>query len=348
MAIHWDSPGGLKGFVHMATYVRTYDVARLTAADTREALTHEVWRGLIRRPRSLSPWMFYDAEGSRLFERITTLPEYYPTRTEKAILAKHANAIVAAARGDQSSPLRLVELGAGTATKTVILLEAALRISDDVSYLPVDVSSAGLESACQNVACALPEVRIQPIVRNYTTHPLQLEPFDGTTLALYLGSSIGNFSREEARMILRNLGSQLQTGDTLLLGTDMVKDEPTLLAAYDDSDGITAAFNLNVLHRLNRELGANFEPACFRHRVLWNSIESRIEMHLESTQEQDVSIGYAELDLQFLPYETIHTENSYKFTDQGVRTLLRDAGFEIGRTWKDSRNWYRVTLACLR
>ena len=129
---------------------------------------------------------------------------------------------------------------------------------------------------------------MQPVVRNYITHPLQLEPFDGTTLALYIGTNIGNFSPEEARMILRNLGSQLQTGDALLLGTDMVKDEPTLLAAYDDSDGITAAFNLNILHRLNRELGANFDVAQFRHRVLWNSIESRIEMHLESTQQQHV------------------------------------------------------------
>ena len=123
-------------------------------------------------------------------------------------------------------------------------LEAALRISDDVSYIPVDVSCDALEFACRNIACALPEVRIQPIVRNYITHPLRLEPFNGTTLALYIGTSIGNFSPEEARMILRNLGLQLQTGDALLLGTDMVKDESTLLAAYDDSDGITAAFNL--------------------------------------------------------------------------------------------------------
>jgi L-histidine N-alpha-methyltransferase len=191
-------------------------------------------------------------------------------------------------------------------------------------------------------------VCIQPIVRNYITHPLQLELFDGTTLALYIGTSIGNFSPEEERVILRNLGSQLQTGDALLLGTDMVKDEPTLLAAYDDSDGITAAFNLNILHRLNRKLAANFDAACFRHRALWNSIESRIEMHLESTREQDVSIRYAELDLHFMPCETIHTENSYKFTDRGIRSVLRDAGFEIGRAWKDSHNRYTVTLAHLR
>jgi L-histidine Nalpha-methyltransferase len=331
----------------MATYVQTVDVGHPATADVREALTREVRRGLIARPRSLSPWIFYDAEGSRLFERITTLPEYYPTRTERAILAGYADAIVARAQNDRSLPLRLVELGAGTASKTCILLEAALRLSDDVAYMPVDVCSDALELACQNVACELPEVRIQPIVRNYVTHPLQLEPFDGTTLALYIGTSIGNFSREEARLILRNLGIQLQTGDALLLGTDMVKDEPTLLAAYDDSDGITAAFNLNILHRLNRELGADFDAACFRHRVLWNSIESRIEMHLESTQEQDVSIEHADLDLQFMPRETIHTENSYKFTDQGIRTLLKEVGFEIRGAWKDSRGWYTLTLARL-
>jgi len=289
--------------------------------------------------------MFYDA-GSRLFERITTLPEYYPTRTERAILSRYADGIIAAAHGDRALPLRLVELGAGTASKTCILLEAALRVSADVTYMPVDVCPDALELACQNVACALPEVRIQPIVRNYVTHPLQLEPVDGTTLALYIGTSIGNFSPEEARLILRNLSVQLRTGDALLLGTDMVKDEPTLLAAYDDSDGITAAFNLNILHRLNRELGANFDADCFRHRVLWNSIESRIEMHLESTQEQHVTMD-AGLDVYFMRRETIHTENSYKFTDRSIRELLKDAGFEIGAAWKESRGWYTLTLACL-
>src|SRR5580658_10960463 len=267
----------------MATYVQTVGVGHLATADVREALTREVRRGLIARPRSLSPWMFYDAEGSYLFERITTLPEYYPTRTERAILAGHAHAIIAAAHGDRSLPLRLVELGAGTASKTCILLEAALRISDDVAYMPVDVCPNALELACENVACALQKVRIEPIVRNYVTHPLQLEPFDGTTLALYIGTSIGNFAPDEAQLILRNLGSQLQAGDALLLGTDMVKDESTLLAAYDDSQGVTAAFNLNILRRLNRELGADFEAGSFRHRAVWNSIESRMEMHIEST-----------------------------------------------------------------
>jgi L-histidine Nalpha-methyltransferase len=179
------------------------------------------------------------------------------------------------------------------------------------------------------------------------THPLQLEPFDGTTLALYIGTSIGNFSPQEARLILRNLRFQLQAGDALLLGTDLVKDEPTLLAAYDDSEGVTAAFNLNILHRLNRELGANFDATRFRHRVLWNSIESRIEMHLESTQEQDVCIEDLGLDIHLIPRETIHTENSYKFTDQGIRSFLKGVGFDISAAWKDCRGWYGLTLARL-
>jgi len=348
MAVHRDSFGPLKGLVQMATYLETVELEHLATADERHALTREVRRGLIARPRSLSPWMFYDAEGSRLFERITTLPAYYPTRTERAILAGNADAIVARAYDDRSLPLRLVELGAGTASKTCILLEAALRLSDDVTYVPVDVCSNALELACVNVECALPEVRVQPIVRNYVTHPIQLDPFDGTTLALYIGTSIGNFSHEEARLILRNLRDQLQTGDALLLGPDMVKDELTLLAAYDDSDGITAAFNLNILRRLNRQLGANFDVGCFRHRVLWNSIESRIEMHLESTQEQDVNIKDADLDLHFMPSETIHTENSYKFTDRGIRSLLNESGFQTRGAWKDSHGWYSLTLACLR
>jgi dimethylhistidine N-methyltransferase len=292
--------------------------------------------------------MFYDAEGSRLFERITTLPEYYPTRTERAILSGYADAIIARAQCGKSLPLRIVELGAGTASKTRVLLEAALRLSDDVVYVPVDVCSDALETACDNIACTLPDVRLQPIVRNYVTHPLELDPFDGTTLALYIGTSIGNFSPEDARLILQDLRVELQTGDALLLGTDMVKDVQTLLAAYDDSDGVTAAFNLNILHRLNRELGANFDTTRFRHRAIWNSRESRIEMHLESVREQDVNIEHANLDIHFMPRETIHTENSYKFTDQGVQSLLDQADYEIGWTWKDSRDWYAVTLAFVR
>ena len=249
---------------------------------------------------------------------------------------------------DYSRPLRLLELGAGTAAKTGILLEAATRLRNEVIYLPVDVSSDALDAACDSIGCLLPEVQLQPMVANYVTHPPKLERFQGTTLAMYIGSSIGNFSPQEARTILRNLRSELRAGDALLLGTDMVKDEATLVRAYDDKAGVTAAFNLNILHRLNRELGANFDTGCFRHRARWNRVESRMEMHLESTRDQCVDIPAAQLSVQFAACETIHTENSYKFTRNTLGALLDDAGFTIEQTWTDPRQWYALTLAGLR
>jgi dimethylhistidine N-methyltransferase len=289
--------------------------------------------------------MFYDARGSRIFELITQLPEYYQTRTERNILTSCSDAIIAAACPDKSEPVRLVELGAGTASKSAILLDVAVRLQSEVLYAPVDVSSDALDVACETIAASLPEVCISPIVANYVTNPLQLESFNGTTLGLYIGSSIGNFTPEEARMILRDLRGQLQSGDALLLGVDMVKDEPTLVAAYDDRDGVTAEFNLNMLHRLNRELDADFDLETFRHRVVWNAAQSRIEMHLESMCDQSVRIAAAQVDVDLEEGERIHTENSYKFTDATIRILLEDGGFEAERTWKDERGWYSVTLA---
>jgi L-histidine N-alpha-methyltransferase len=329
----------------MTTYSIAHDVERTLSLDTRDMLIREVQRGLLARPRSLAPWMFYDARGSRLFECITQLPEYYPTRTERNILASCSDAIIAAVCSDNSESVRLVELGAGTAAKSTILLDAAVRLQSDVLYAPVDVSSDALDVACEAIKATLPEVCISPIVANYVTNPPQLESFDGRTLGIYIGSSIGNFTPQEARTILRNLGAQLQSGDALLIGVDMVKDEPTLLAAYDDGDGVTAEFNLNVLHRLNRELDADFDPTAFRHRVFWNPGQSRIEMHLESIREQHVRIAAAQLDVYFEERECIHTENSYKFTDATIRTLLRDGGFEVEQTWTDERGWYSVTQA---
>lgn len=321
------------------------DLALPSLVDARDMLISEVRRGLRRRPRSLPPWVFYDARGSQLFERITELDEYYPTRTERGILSSYCDAIIYAACPDNSQALRVVELGAGTASKTTILLDAAARLYSDVLYAPVDVSSDALDVACEAIATALPEVCISPIVANYVTHPPQLESFDGTTLGMYIGSSIGNFTPDEARTILRNFRGQLETGDALLLGVDMVKDEPTLVAAYNDQDGVTAEFNLNMLHRVNRELGADFDLARFRHRVLWNSAESRIEMHLESTRDQCVRIVAANMDVYFAKGESIHTENSYKFTEGSIRTLLQDAGFMAEKTWTDRHGWFSVTLA---
>ncbi len=333
--------------MNVTTDFQTSEATNLAPLEAREALIDEVWRGLRKRPKSLVPWMFYDSEGSRLFECITTLPEYYPTRTERDILANYAAAIITATGSDYCRPLRLLELGAGTAAKTGILLEAAARLRDEVIYFPLDVSPDALDAACDSIGCLLPDVQLRPMVANYVTHPPKLERFNGTTLAMYIGSSIGNFSPEEARTILRNLRSELKPGDALLLGTDMVKDEATLVRAYDDQDGVTAAFNLNILHRLNRELGANFDTASFRHRARWNRGESRIEMHLESTRAQRVRIPAAQLSVQFAVSETIHTESSYKFTQKTLGALLDDAGFTIEQTWTDPRKWYALTLAGL-
>jgi dimethylhistidine N-methyltransferase len=329
----------------MTAYAIAPDPVRAVSLDTRDILISEVRRGLRGRPRCLAPWIFYDARGSRIFEQITQLPEYYPTYTERKILARCSDSIIAAACPDKSGRVRLVELGAGTAAKTVILLDAAARLTGEVLYAPVDVSPDALDVARETIAACLPSVSVLPIVANYVTNPPQLESFDGVTLGLYIGSSIGNFEPAEARTILGNLRSQLQSGDALLLGVDMVKDEPTLVAAYDDRDGITAEFNLNMLHRLNRELDADFEPDAFRHRALWNPVKSRIEMHLESTRDQRVHIPAAQLDVCFEKGERIHTENSYKFTDATIHNLLNDGGFEVEQTWTDERSWFSVTLA---
>ncbi|MGJ5819324.1 L-histidine N(alpha)-methyltransferase [Paludibaculum fermentans] len=331
--------------MNIASYSNSFGAENHSFLGARAALIHEVQRGLLKRPRSLVPWMLYDAEGSRLFERITALPEYYPTRTEREIFAESANEIVAAVCSRNPAPVRLLELGAGTAAKTGILLDALSRLRKRVVYIPVDVSPDALDAACDSIACLLPHVQLQPLVANYVTHPPRLGSFNGTTFAIYIGSSIGNFSPEEARTILRNLRSQLRAGDALLLGTDLVKDEATLLRAYDDRQGVTAAFNLNLLHRLNRELFANFDTTCFRHLARWNCAESRIEMHLESTRDQHVFIAGAQLGIHFEASETIHTENSYKFTHARIYTLLEDSGFCFQEVWTDRREWYAVTLA---
>lgn len=332
----------------MATTAFASELKSPLAFGTRDMLVREVRRGLRTRPRSLAPWMFYDARGSRIFECITELPEYYPTRTERDILASFCDAIIAAACRNESDAMRLVELGAGTASKTTILLDAATRLQSEVLYAPIDVSPDALDAARETIGTSFPEVCFSPIVANYVTDPPQLESFDGVTLGLYIGSSIGNFEPDEARTILRNLRSQLQAGDALLLGVDMVKDEPTLVAAYDDKEGVTAEFNLNMLHRLNRELHADFDPGRFRHRVIWNSERSRIEMHLESICDQWVRIPAAELDVRFAKRESIHTENSYKFTNMTMGILLKGAGFDVERTWTDERGWYSVALARVR
>lgn len=322
-----------------------------------QAVAKEARSGLLAHPRTLAPWLFYDDRGSDLFEQITTLPEYYLTRTERSIFTAHADAILAAA-APPGHTLTLLELGAGSASKTGILLSAAVRRQGSVLYQPVDVSRSALEEATASIEANIPGVTVRPQVANYTAAPLTLaRPHsrygDALALALYIGSSIGNFSPGEAADLLSNLRAQLRPGDALLLGADLApgphKSVATLLAAYDDAAGVTAAFNRNILSRLNRDLGANFDPACFAHRARWNPEHSRIEMHLESLIPQQVHIpansaGPA-IAFDLPPGETIHTENSYKFTNLGIHNLLTTAGFGTTRTWKDPEALFAVTLA---
>ena len=319
-----------------------------TAPEISSAIASEALIGLTASPKTLTPWLFYDEAGSHLFEEITTLPEYYLTRTERSILAAHANDILAKAAGD--ARLTLVELGAGTATKTGLLLATAVRRQGAVVYQPVDVSGTALDEACENIEANIPGVTVKSQVADYTSEPLNLQRQPGTrTLALYIGSSIGNFAPNDAQEVLRNLRSQLQPGDSLLLGTDLAKDEATLLAAYNDAAGVTAAFNLNVLTRLNRELGANFRLENFAHNAIWNATESRIEMHLKSTISQRVHVpangDSRAFNVNFTAGETIHTENSYKFTEAAIASLMRNAGFTPTQTWHDPQHLFAVTLA---
>jgi dimethylhistidine N-methyltransferase len=337
----------------VSTSSTTPEVLALPIASVvKDAVAQAVQDGLSSVPKWLPAWLFYDAQGSRLFERITHLPEYYLTRTERAIFTGYADGIIAAAlasytqtREGRSGKLRLLELGAGSATKTGILLAAAVRVQGQTEYLPVDVSETAMDEACTSIARVLSGVVVRPQVANYVTDTLSIPPHDGPTLALYIGSSIGNFSPEEAVSILRNLRAQLQPGDTLLLGTDLVKDPATLIAAYNDHDGVTEAFNLNVLRRINRDLRANFDLAAFTHKAIWNAEQSRMEMHLQSTVLQTVRVGALRTSFQFAAGETIHTENSYKFTQEALRNLFAISGFKVEQQWTDENQWFAVTVA---
>lgn len=303
-------------------------------------------RGLACHPKRLPPWLFYDEEGSRLFEAITELDEYYLTRTERGILAEHGEEMMAAAAGGKR--LRIVELGAGSAEKTRLLLRAAVERQRSVIYEPIDVSGSALEMARERIEREIAGVHVIPRVSDYT-HGAGLDldaSFGERRLVLYIGSSIGNFEPEEASELLRRVRASLSAGDGLLLGVDMVKDEEILQAAYDDAEGVTAAFNRNVLVRLNRELGAGFDPEAFAHVARWNARQSRMEMHLESRREQSVRIAGSEV--AFAEGETIHTENSYKYEPGQAEAMLEAAGFEPAGVWTDERGWFSVCLGRVR
>ena len=334
----------------------------------QERVAAAVRAGLKRQPKRLPAWLFYDEAGSRLFDEITERPEYYLTRTERAILTRYADSMVTCAADDQTTNfvpaqldsfdlegigqqlsgdarLRIAELGAGSADKTRLLLKAAVARQGTVIYEPVDVSMTALEAAKERIESEIPGVIVMPRVEDYT-QGFELNPAlpGERRLVLYIGSSIGNFEPWEAERVLTLVRAGLNPGDAILLGVDLKKDVATLLAAYDDAAGVTADFNLNMLARLNRELGAEFQLDAFEHRAVWNARKSRMEMHLESRVAHRVRVGELDLEVEFEEGERIHTENSYKYLPGQAEALLASSGFYPVESWTDDLGLFRVCL----
>jgi L-histidine Nalpha-methyltransferase len=304
----------------------------------------DVRAGLTARPKTLPPKYFYDELGSALFEAICLLPEYYLTRAETEILRTRADEILA-----HVEPRRLVELGSGTAVKTRYLIEAGLRRSHTLDYSAIDISATVLESTAQALQAQYPGLSVRSFAGEYYEGLRMLQAAQGPspgvrTLALFLGSNIGNFDPPEALRFLSAIRKVCAPGDALLLGTDLKKERGTLEAAYDDSIGLTAAFDLNILARVNRELGGAFDTRTFRHRATYDERAGRVEMHLESLVDQVVPIRALPLDVAFTAGETIHTESSYKFSRDDVRRLANGAGFELEHMWMDAGERFACNL----
>lgn len=304
-------------------------------AELRAAFARDVRAGLLGSPKRLPPVWFYDAAGSELFERITETPEYYLTRTERGILEAHAP--------DMLGPgplLEVVELGAGSAAKTRLLLDALLARQGAATFRPVDISPRALQLACNGLA-GIRGLRVAPVLgRNRPS--LASLPRRGRRLVLFLGSSLGNFEPAEAVRFLADVRAALAPGDALLLGTDMVKDAAVLHRAYNDAAGWNAAFNKNLLARVNRELGGRFDLERVEHRARFVPGASRVEMHLVSLAGQRVPIAALGAEAVFGDAEGVHTENSYKYTPAVVEGLARRAGLGLERSWYDARGWFGV------
>ncbi len=312
-----------------------------SAPPTGKRFAEDVRAGLSASPKYLPCVYFYDARGSLLFERITQLPEYYLTRAEREIIGERASEIAALLRG----PVQVVELGSGTSSKTVTLLEALLPVTGDVTYLPIDVCEDVLEASAASLSDAVPGVEVRPICGRYKEGLGSIA--EGVqVLLLWLGSSIGNLDRDAAASFLVSLRDRLCAGDRMLIGIDLAKAPRVLKAAYDDSAGVTAEFNLNLLRRINHELGGEFDLDRFRHVALWNPDEGRIEMYLESSCCHEVLISSLGMTAAFAAGERIHTENSHKYTLGEIEELCRRAKLTIERQWFDSERMF--SLQCLR
>jgi L-histidine N-alpha-methyltransferase len=311
----------------------------LTAADLRQALENDVRVGLTAEAKWLPPVWFYDDRGSALFDEITRLEEYYPTRAERGLLVGHAPEIAARSGADT-----LVELGAGTCDKSRVLLDAMVAAGTLRRYVPLDVSDGTLWTAAQALAQEYPGLDVHAVVGDFDRH-IGLIPAEGRRMVAFMGSTIGNFTPEHRRRFLFDLDCTMAHGDSFLLGTDLIKDEKKLVAAYDDAAGVTAEFNRNVLHVLNRELHADFEPDCFQHVALWNEEEHRIEMRLRALDAQTVHIADLGLVVHFAAGEDLLTEISTKFSREAVESELYQSGFIVDAMWEAPEGEFLLTLA---
>lgn len=303
---------------------------------TDAALRADVLHGLTRQPKTLPPKWFYDARGSELFEEITRLPEYYPTRAEREILSGRA-AEIAAASGART----LVELGSGSSEKTRYLLDALPELH---TYVPVDVSESALRGAADALLAERPQLSVHALIADFTAG-LSLPDAPGPRLVAFLGGTLGNLLPQERAVFLKSVRSLLAPGDALLLGTDLVKDEKVLVAAYDDAAGVTAAFNRNVLSVVDRELGADFSLEDFAHVARWNPHEEWIEMRLRARRALTVKIPQLDLVVPFDAGEELRTEVSAKFREDGVRRELAGAGLRLTHWWTDSGGRFALSLA---
>ena len=317
-----------------------FTLRRVAAGD--RTFGDDVRTGLTAVQKSIPPRYFYDDLGSSLFDAICNLPEYYPTRVESELLRRHAHDIVASV----SDVDRVVELGSGSAIKTRLLLDEIVRGNRQVEYVPVDIDPHVLEKSGRELLAEYSGLRVSAVCSDFTRPAQALRDVigDGRTLVLFLGSTIGNFQPREAAALIRDVRRLLRPGDSFLLGADLKKPKDVLEAAYNDSLGVTAAFNLNLLLRINRELGGRFDLRSFSHRSFYDERQGRIEMHLVSLREQSVHIDALNLEVAFSEGETIHTENSHKYDDAALAQMAADSGFEVAGRWSDSQNWFADVL----
>ena len=313
------------------------DVRLLDLHPPADDFLDDVLQGLTATEKRLSPKYFYDLRGSRLFDRITDLPEYYPTRTELAIM-DDVMPDIAQGVGPQAS---VIEFGSGSGLKTRRLLAG---LEDPVSYVPVEISCDHLVAAARLIAAEFPAIEVLPICADFT-QPFELpdpERMPLRNLVYFPGSTIGNFARSEALQLLKVMHAEARPGGALLIGVDLRKDRATLESAYNDSAGVTAEFNLNLLRRINRELDADFDLDNFEHRAIWNDSASRIEMNLVSRTDQSVDV--ADTTIRFTAGESILTEYSHKYDEAAFEEMADATGFEIGSVWKDSEALFSIQL----